>query len=67
MPACLKRASTLAHDLGQDRRAFVQVIKGDLKVNGRMLAAGDGARIENNDRIEFSAVTESEFLLFDMG
>ncbi len=63
----LEAGAELAHELEPDRRAFVQVVKGDLKVNGRMLAAGDGARIENHDRVEFSAVTEAEFLLFDMG
>ncbi len=63
----LEAGTELAHDLGQDRRAFVQIVEGDLKVNGRMLAAGDGARIEEHDRIGFSAITEAEFLLFDMG
>ncbi len=63
----LEPGTELAHELGQDRRAFVQVVNGDLKVNGQMLAAGDGARIEDQDRIEFAAITEAEFLLFDMG
>ena len=63
----LEAGVELAHAPGQDRRAFVQVVEGDLKVDGRMLSAGDGARIEGQDRIEFSAITEAEFLLFDMG
>ena len=57
----------LEHELGKGRRVFVQVVEGDLKVNGRILAAGDGACIEDHDRVQFSAITEAEFLLFDMG
>jgi len=57
----------LSHELAQERRAFVQVVAGDMKVSGQMLAAGDGAQIENHDAIQFSAITETEFLLFDMG
>ncbi len=63
----LEAGKEQVHELEPGRRAFVQVVAGDLKVNGRMLAAGDGARIERQDRIEFSAITEAEFLLFDMG
>jgi len=57
----------LTHELGGARRAFVQVVHGDLKVNDRMLAAGDGAQIENETLITITAITEAEFLLFDMG
>jgi len=57
----------LEHELGKGRRVFLQVVEGDLKVNGRILAAGDGACIEDHDRVQFSAITEAEFLLFDMG
>lgn len=63
----LEPGGELSHKLAQGRRAFVQVVNGDLKINGRMMAAGDGARIEGQDSIEFSAITEAEFLLFDMG
>ena len=56
----------LAHELGPDRRAFVQVVKGDLKVNGGMLAGGDGAQIESESLVTLAAITEAEFLLFDL-
>ncbi|MBT8086624.1 MAG: pirin family protein [Gammaproteobacteria bacterium] len=54
-------------DLGADRKAFVQVISGDIAVNGQRLLAGDGAQIENENAIEIHAASEAEFLLFDMG
>ncbi len=62
----LEAGKTLEHDVPADRRVFVQVVDGDLKINGRMLSAGDGAEIENLSALEFTAITESEFLLFDM-
>jgi len=63
----LEAGVDVTHGLRNGRRAFVQVVHGDLKVNDEMLASGDGAQIENEDVIGFSAVTETEFLLFDMG
>jgi len=56
----------LTHKLGPERRAFVQVVTGDLKVNGRMLAGGDGAQIESESLVSLAAITEAEFLLFDL-
>lgn len=56
----------LTQELKSGRRAFVQVVRGDIKVNGQMLAAGDGARIENENAIAIVAITEAELLLFDM-
>ena len=56
----------LTHELGPERRAFVQVVTGDLKVNGRMLAGGDGAQIESESLVSLAAITEAEFLLFDL-
>ena len=54
-------------DLDSDRKAFVQLVRGDTEVNGRPLAAGDGAQIEGERKLSISATSEAEFLLFDMG
>ena len=54
-------------DLDNDRKAFVQLVRGDIEVNDRPLAAGDGAQIEGERKLRISATSEAEFLLFDMG
>ena len=54
-------------DLDSDRKAFVQLVRGDIEVNGRPLAAGDGAQIEGERKLSISATSEAELLLFDMG
>jgi redox-sensitive bicupin YhaK (pirin superfamily) len=54
-------------DLADDRRVFVQVVHGDIAVNGQPLAAGDGVRIEGERALQIVASSEAEFLVFDMG
>ena len=49
------------------RKAWVQVTRGAIDVNGRRLAAGDGAAIEGEPRVGIVAATDgAEFLLFDL-
>ena len=54
-------------NLGPGRKVFVQIIRGDLAVDGETLSAGDGARIEDKHSLKFVANSEAEFLVFDMG
>ncbi len=54
-------------DLADDRRVFVQIVHGDIAVNGQPLAAGDGVRIEGERALQIVASSEAEFLVFDMG
>ena len=49
-----------------DRRIFVQVVAGDIDVNGAQLAAGDGLQLTGADDVTISARSESEFLLFNL-
>lgn len=62
----LEAGKDLSLDIGDGRRAFVQLISGDIEVNGETLAAGDGAQIEGVDTIAIAATTDAEFLLFDL-
>lgn len=48
------------------RTAWVQVIKGDLRVNEIMLASGDGLGIEAVKAIRLQANSDVEFLYFDL-
>jgi len=50
----------------EGRRVFVQVVAGDLDVNGQRLAAGDGVQIERELSVNLTAIDEAEFLLFNL-
>ena len=49
-----------------DRRIFVQVVSGELSINGEMVSAGDGVQIRLEDNVSITALSESEFLLFNL-
>ena len=48
------------------RRIFVQVVAGNIVVNGARLAAGDGLQLTEAEEVIVSAGSESEFLLFNL-
>jgi quercetin 2,3-dioxygenase len=64
--ATLSQNKELRHPLANDRRAYVQVARGALKLNGEHLNAGDGARISGEKAVMVNAAAESELLLFDL-
>jgi redox-sensitive bicupin YhaK (pirin superfamily) len=51
-------------DLG--RHAWVQVLRGDLELNGQMLSAGDGAAISEETSLSLRAGRPSDVLVFDL-
>ncbi|MBI3570152.1 MAG: pirin family protein [Gammaproteobacteria bacterium] len=55
----------VTHTLAPGRRAWVQVARGELTLNGQKLTAGDGAGIENESRLILAA-DDAEALLFDL-
>jgi len=63
----LEKGNSVTHDVRAERKAFVQVIKGDIDVNGQRLATGDGAKIAGVTEVSIDAFGEAEFLVFDMG
>ena len=63
----LEPGNELALELRNDRKVFIQVIHGDITVNGRALSAGDGAALEGEQALRINASNEAEFLVFDMG
>lgn len=62
LPAATKRSTRL----NPDRYGWVQVIKGELVLNGHVLQAGDGAAISQESNLTLEAKTEAEVLLFDL-
>jgi redox-sensitive bicupin YhaK (pirin superfamily) len=65
----LEPGASVKHGLAQGRGAWLQVVGGAIEVNGKRLAAGDGAGIENEELLTITGRSESgrsEFLLFDV-
>ena len=64
--AMLSPKTTLRHELSGGRHAWLQVAFGELSVNGQTVAAGDGAAISDEPKVELAAREDSEILLFDL-
>ena len=56
----------VTHILAAGRRAYVQVARGNVQLNGVPLGAGDGARLENETTLRLHAGANAEVLLFDL-
>ncbi len=65
--ALLSEGASVSHFLAPGRGAWVQVVRGEVDLDGHRLADGDGAAVEAVDRITLTARRETEFLLFDLG
>ena len=62
----LETGERVALDGVTDRRIFIQVVSGELRVNGEIISAGDGVQIRQEDSVNITALSESEFLLFNL-
>ena len=56
----------LRHQLAPGRIAWLQVVRGTLRLNGEAVAAGDGVAIEDETSLVLSQGEGAEILLFDM-
>jgi redox-sensitive bicupin YhaK (pirin superfamily) len=65
--ALLAGSEKAQHELSPGRHGWVQVALGSVQVNGKTLAAGDGAAISNESVVSLvGTANESEVLLFDL-
>ena len=63
----LRAGESVSHGLAAGRGAWVQVVRGDLTVNGVALSAGDGAAVEEEDLVALTGgKEEAEALVFDL-
>ncbi len=62
----LDPGETINYALETGRYGWVQLIRGELLVNGKTLTAGDAADIRDLTNLAFEAVQEAEFLFFDL-
>jgi redox-sensitive bicupin YhaK (pirin superfamily) len=58
--------AAVAHDLAEGRRAWLQVARGSVELEGIPYLAGDGAAISGENRVELLGREKSELLLFDL-
>ncbi len=61
----LDQDDSVAHRLNAGRKAWVQIARGSVSLNGRALQAGDGAGVEG-EAIELSHASAAEVIVFDM-
>ena len=54
------------HPIQESRGAWIQLIEGDLALNGNKLSAGDGAAVEDEKELLLSSDKGAHFLLFDL-
>lgn len=62
----LNNGETASLRLRDGRRAWIQVARGSVTVNGEALGQGDGAAILDETEITLAATSDAEFLVFDM-
>jgi len=63
----LENGETVSHSLAENRHAWIQIVKGSLRLNGATLNASDGAAISDERMLEIKSLADdTEFLLFDL-
>ena len=62
----LEAGEAVEHPLAAGRRAYVHVARGQVAVNGTPLGSGDGATLDDVDRVHLEGLGHAEVLLFDL-
>jgi redox-sensitive bicupin YhaK (pirin superfamily) len=63
----LSAGESVQHVVVPGRHAWVQVVRGRVRVAGEALKAGDGASISDAGALPVEAADEAELLIFDLG
>lgn len=64
--ARLQKGANVRHTFRPGRLGWVQVARGDGKLDGKALKAGDGVAMDAEGPLAFEAESEAEVLVFDM-
>ncbi|HEX4590771.1 MAG TPA: pirin family protein, partial [Gemmataceae bacterium] len=62
----LQAGETVTHELRPGRFAQLQVARGAVTINGKLLAAGDGGYVSDEAIVKLAATEPTELLLFDL-
>ena len=64
--ALLESGESVEHAIANGRRAWVQVARGQVRVNGETLSAGDGGALTAEPSVGITGIDSAEVLLFDL-
>jgi redox-sensitive bicupin YhaK (pirin superfamily) len=64
--ATLKNTQSIIFDMPRHHKAWIQMARGALSVNGQSLHQGDGLAVTEAGRLVFEKGQDAEFLLFDL-
>lgn len=64
--ATVDQGEQVQHELADGRYAWLQVLRGDVTLNGERLEVGDGAAVSGESRLIIRATTDAEVMLFDL-
>jgi redox-sensitive bicupin YhaK (pirin superfamily) len=56
----------MTHELKPKRHAWVHVAEGNVELNGKPLAAGDGVAVNDESKLEIAGKGKAQVLLFDL-
>lgn len=62
----LEPGESVEYPIPENRHAWIQVVKGEVNLNDRVLQAGDGAAVSEETNLLITAESWAEFLLFDL-
>ncbi len=62
----LGESQPVDHEIAPGRHAWLQVLRGKVKLGDQKLQVGDGAAISEEQRLEIVAVADAEIMLFDL-
>jgi len=62
----LDRQTSLQYEFAPQRHGWLQVVRGNVKLNEQELHAGDGVAISSEPRVDITATDDAETLLFDL-
>lgn len=62
----LEPGKKLTYKIGENRYLWIQLVRGEITVNGKALSAGDGASVSQAKPLEITATQKAEFLFFDL-
>jgi redox-sensitive bicupin YhaK (pirin superfamily) len=65
-PGDVQRMSAGSGVLDPTRKAYVQVLRGSVEVNGAKLTTGDAALLEGESRMTLAQGSNAEVLVFDL-
>jgi hypothetical protein len=63
----LNAGERVTHSTGEDRKVWIQVARGSVRLNDVDLKQGDGAALTDETKLEIEGREPAEILLFDMG